>query len=388
MAGVSIKKPDRVKVIQPPEMGKEMTGEVIRSIKELDASWLTKVLCQNGLLQGRVVEVELENIGEGVGLMSELARIKLTYEPADVSTPTSMVVKYASQNENKDIAQSMDFYAREVNFYRHLAPVSPIKTPTIYHAAFEPDGYNFVLLMEDLADSASGNQLVGATEAETYLALGQLAQLHGNWWGKVHTDEFDWLYDLGDRKVIELYRDQVYLPGLEPAIENFPDFFTSSRQSICRRLGGQYLERFEEGFAGPQTFAHGDYRLDNMFFTGTAERLDLVVVDWQISGIAKGPFDAAYFMSQSLDVDFRSRIEKEALSYYYDRLCAQGVTDYSFEDCWRDYRMAILICLIYPISVCGNTDLGNERGVQLAETMLERCLSAVEDLGCDEFLSA
>ncbi|MBT3710956.1 MAG: aminoglycoside phosphotransferase, partial [Gammaproteobacteria bacterium] len=63
-----------------------------------------------------------------------------------------------------------------------------------------------------------------------------------------------------------------------------------------------------------------------------------------------------------------------------------GVTDYSFEQCWSDYRRMVLGCLIYPITVCGTLDLANERGQALAECMLERNLSAISDLGSAELL--
>ena len=82
----------------------------------------------------------------------------------------------------------------------------------------------------------------------------------------------------------------------------------------------------------------------------------------------------------------RKRIEKQLVEFYVEKLREAGVTDYSFEQCWSDYRRMVLGCLIYPITVCGTLDLANERGQALAECMLERNLSAISDLGSAELL--
>jgi hypothetical protein len=53
---------------------------------------------------------------------------------------------------------------------------------------------------------------------------------------------------------------------------------------------------------------------------------------------------------------------------------------------WQDYKLVILGCLIYPITVCGTLDTANERGRVLGETMLERNLTAISDLGCQQLV--
>ena len=76
----------------------------------------------------------------------------------------------------------------------------------------------------------------------------------------------------------------------------------------------------------------------------------------------------------------------EALSLYHDTLVNEGVTDFSFDECFRDYRMCMLTSLITPIAVCGTLDSGNKRGMEMGKIMLSRNLAAIEDLGCAGFL--
>ena len=65
-----------------------------------------------------------------------------------------------------------------------------------------------------------------------------------------------------------------------------------------------------------------------------------------------------------------------------------GVTDYSFDECWRDYRHAIMFTLAYPIVGLGapGFDLSNDRGMDLVLAMFERSTSAIADLKTWELL--
>ena len=48
-----------------------------------------------------------------------------------------------------------------------------------------------------------------------------------------------------------------------------------------------------------------------------------------------------------------------------------------------DYRYNLLVTMITPIAVCGTLDQGNERGLELGRTMLERSLSALQSMDCE-----
>ena len=92
-------------------------------------------------------------------------------------------------------------------------------------------------------------------------------------------------------------------------------------------------------------------------------------------------------MCQSLPSARRKELEKPLLERYIAGLKAGGVTDYDVDTAFEDYRLMILGCLVYPITVCGSLDLSNERGKALGETMLERNLTAIDQLGCAELLN-
>ena len=81
----------------------------------------------------------------------------------------------------------------------------------------------------------------------------------------------------------------------------------------------------------------------------------------------------------------RERTEVEGGSAEAERT-DRGVSGYSFDQCWDDYRMATLFCVAYPLVAGGQIDLGNERGVELVGEMARRSLTAVTDLDADSLL--
>jgi hypothetical protein len=93
-------------------------------------------------------------------------------------------------------------------------------------------------------------------------------------------------------------------------------------------------------------------------------------------------------MSQSINPDDRRAIEMDVLRAYHEKLLERGVNNYSFDQCFDDYRISAMFCLVYPVVAGGNLDLANERGVTLAKTMLDRSIATILDLDCDEMIPA
>ena len=345
------------------------------SVTDIDAQWLTTALQRGGHLNGQVVDFEVEPVGVGVGLMSQLARFRITYE-GDQHPPANLMVKCAAQTDNRAVAQLLDFYNREANFYTRMSAQCPLRTAQCYYVDVNQANYDFVLILENLSALATRDQLVGASRDEIMVAVGKVAQMHAQYWGK--TADQTWMYDvMGAEEAVKL-KTYVYMPSLEPALNRFDYCFTEAQRALVRTVGENYSDYWATNGC-PNTFIHGDYRQDNMMYpSGAAEA---IVIDWQICGYGKGIFDIAYLMCQSVDPDLRGKIEMDVLAHYRDALQEQGVT-YGEQACLKDYCLYVLGCLIYPITVCGTLDLSNERGRALGESMLTRNLRAVVELDC------
>jgi len=349
--------------------------EVPTSTQAITIDWLTRTLKEAGHLRGSITELKLETIGEGVGLMGELARCHLAYDGPE-SLPATIIAKCAAQNENIEVAKVLDFYNREVNFYNHIGQDCPMRVPQSFYGAVNQTTYDCVVLMEDLGSASSRDQLVGASTEEVYSAIREIAKLHAGWWGKA--DLSPWMYDM--MSVDESLRMQalIYQPAVESAIEKFDYLLDATTKAVLRKVGENFPEFWAKNLSPVETFLHGDYRQDNMLYP--AGESEAIVMDWQISGRGQPVFDIAYFMCQSVPSEIRADIERDLLSFYSAQLAELGV-DYPSDQCFEDYRRLVLGCLIYPVTVCGTLDLSNERGKALGESMMKRNLTAIEDLG-------
>jgi len=328
-----------------------------------------------------ITNVEIKTLGEGVGLMSSIARAHLTMASGAEKT---VIVKCIARNHNSDLAKGINFYFNEVNFYRHLAAETPIRFPKALYAEVDPDTQDFLLVLEDLGSEQAGDQLISCTSDQLQVAYERAAQLHGTYWNR--TTEFDWLTYQIDMKTLLFRRDAIFKPGVQPTINAFPDFFTGNRAEVAERIADQFPDLYLMAARGPQTVIHGDYRTDNMFLLNEGGKSDIIAFDWQNMTGGSGTQDIAYFCSQSADPEFHGDVQMQALRRYHDTLIDLGVKNYSFDQCLERYRYSLLIVMITPIAVCGTLDQGNERGVKLGETMLERSFSALESVDAAELL--
>ena len=354
-------------------------------IENLTANWMDQALSVGGLLTvPRVQDVLLEEIGVGVGMVGKLLRCHLTYRSGDSNGPETVIVKMPSEHpETLETARRLRLYQREYAFYRRLASRVPVRSPALLYGDFDDSSNRFVLVLEDLGHLTNPDQVDGASAEQAKTAVRAAAMLHGHFWNRVDRPPLSGFHQSATPERQALVQ-RVYQDSLGPALERFGHVFNAPMRRLAEEFGSEMVGYLEAVAAGPLAFTHGDFRLDNMFFGG--DDTDFAVVDWQVSGVASGLSDVAYFLSSSVTPEIRRAIEQEALAEYHDIIRRSGVDEYSLEDCWRSYRQNMLGCFRTPIIAGGQLDFGNHRSRQLAETFLHRTLTAIDDLDVRDFL--
>ena len=120
---------------------------------------------------------------------------------------------------------------------------------------------------------------------------------------------------------------------------------------------------------------HGDYRLDNIMFGPDGS---VTVVDWQTIAVGLPARDLAYFLSTSLTPDRRRVHERRVVAAHDEALKRHGVTDYSAEESWQDYRLGMLHA---PLIATLEQRSRRPRNVDaMMLVMLERASAAIHDL--------
>lgn len=346
--------------------------------KGFTPSFLTEQLQQNGYLplDGTVHTVSPSTIGDGTGMMAEIAKLDLQYKGNQGSAPASLIAKFASQNPtNREIAAAYKLYERETRFLSELDPMTDVRTPATYLSILDQD--RFLILMEDLTDYDVGSQVVGATLRESELAIDQLIKLHAPFWGKI--ESLDWVPHIANSYHADNMQSlaSVGAPGL---IEKFGDYLTP----LYIEHQASFLEHLPELQAGmdeaPTTLCHGDYRMENLLYGNQSHQDDAAVIDWQGPLRARGMNDVALFLGQSTQTDVRRIHEKELIGRYLSGLEEAGVDAIHPARAWNDYRYSLLYNWVYVTVVAGTLDTSDARAFAWMAQMVARQSAVTEDL--------
>lgn len=347
------------------------TAETPSSIDDITVDWLTAVLRADASLpaMATVTAVRAEQIAMDTGFSSLLYRLHLT---GSDGVPTSIIVKLPAQSEARGAMDMMEGYVREVSFYQLVAGRAPIGVPHPYYAQLTNGPTNFVLVLEDLQDWENADYRTGVTLQRARACISHLAGLHA------------WSAEPGNAEVLAAF------PGVGTQVmrELLPSVFGIGWQAYKQGADVPIpasVEAFAERFAehAPKALdaltersmlVHGDFRADNLFFAAE----ELKVVDFQFAARGVGTVDIAYLVSQGVPTELRDGRDEELVRGYLCELEKLGVEDYSFDEAWRHYRLAVGFLMVLPVVALLGAATMPERARELCMTLIERSVATFD----------
>jgi hypothetical protein len=354
-----------------------------KTIEDISAPWMSDVLRGAGVLRRATVRaVDVRAIGEGVGFLSGRARVAASYDRPEEGAPATVVVKLpASVKEGADFAESMRAYEREIRFYREVAPRTPIRVPRMFATIMEPADNVFVLVMEDLKGLTVGDQVTGMNRAEVLAAVQTIAPLHALWWDGDRRRALPWVPTAEQQLKMLSLTPETIRTAWPQFLESFGDSLPPGGRALGERII-RHLEGVLAAFAkGKRTLVHFDYRADNLFIDDLARKDPIVVVDWQLAMWGLGAYDIARLAGGSIPAAQRCGHQKEIVECWHEGLMAGGVTGYSREEAWHDYRLSVIMAALNPVLVHYMFKTGGRRGTALGAAMTKRFFDAL--LECD-----
>lgn len=341
------------------------------------AQWFTEVIGIDDV----ATSARWERIAEGVGLLGRLARFELQWTKG--TGPATVIVKLPSViPEMIEMAQLFGFYDREINFYSNPG-VTSVRTPRCWHVDASPDVVPFVIVMEDLADARIVDQLEGCTLEDGLRVARAAARLHAPLWGKPELHELSWLPAVNG----PLYSAaQPVLQESAPAfVERWGPMIGAEAAALALRVADNLNNIQHRAAEGPLTICHYDLRLDNLLFDDRSD--EVVMIDFQLMGTQRGPFDLSYFLGWSMTPDQRRAHTDTILDEYAAVLGEEGV---AVDRGWIDdvYRESMLMIVAMGITTGVDAVTENERGDALIEALVVRGSLAAADVGAAEFLPA
>ena len=298
--------------------------------------WLGEQLRAAGLLgDGAIIGLRWEPIG--TGQVGDSARFHLSYDRPGVG-PATVAGKFPAADANsRGTAAAFGLYAKEVGFYREVAPRLGVRVPQALVAEIGEDGVEFVLIFEDLGPARGGNQLASCSFADAQAGLRQAAAIHGPSWNNPALIGLDLLQPR------EGHADQVKaLYGNAQAIfrERYADSLEPELMAVCEEVN-EAKELVFGRESATKSIVHGDFRLDNMLFDIKGGAEDIAVLDWQTVAIGNPMTDIGYFMGTGIGDELRRAHEDELLDLYCSEMTKRGVS-MTRDAIWDDYVLGAL----------------------------------------------
>ena len=333
----------------------------IPHIDDLDPAWLAARLGLN-----ESCDVDVSPIGSGQ--VANCYRVAMLHDGVQIA---SAVAKTPSSDPTSRATASLQqLYLRETSFYQHLAPIISTRTPHCFAVEHDDDD-NFFLLLEDMHPAHLIDQFDGLDEQMAKIGLAQLAALHGPTMHRGELHDARWLNGVSNA-LRPLY--SAVVPTLFTSfLERYEASVSASTYSFVEKLG-EDLELFSAYHSDFACVTHGDFRTDNLLFDAKATAVPLCVVDWQTVAVSSPMLDVAYFLTTSLGVEERERLEMRLLDFYLDELTVYGV-DYPREVMLSEYARYTLQPIVMLVAAAGLVER-TERGDRMFLTMIERGVRA------------
>ena len=356
------------------------------SLDDITPEWLTAALADGGIPRGaNITGYAAETIAAGAGFMSRLFRLRLDYDVAGPDLPGAIIVKLPwSDPDLRAVYARFGQHGREVRFYRELAANPHLPAPRCHHSGIDPITGDTVLLLEDMSGARQGDSVAGCGFDDARLAIVQLARFQASWWDSPALAALEWM----PSKAAEAALYQEIHPGAwRSLVEKAGAGMPRGLRQLGNRLGPDVPRIKAELTASPRTVVHGDYRPDNCFFSADAGQHRPVVIDWEFCVRGRGICDVATFITETFPAQQRREAEMELVRTYHAVLLDSGVSDYSFQECWHDYRLAMLELFIFWIVTGGYCAYEGDRATAYLHNTLGRIDAAITELGSLELIS-
>lgn len=352
-----------------------MLNTLIAHPSEITTDWLTSVLTASGALhRGTVAGFELDN---GRGNWSTSARLRILYTPgAEGDLPSRLFLKMV----NTDL-EDESFDDSEVTYYtRDYLGLPDAPLIRCYNAVHSAEKKRYHLLLDDVSETHTEAFNIKPT-LEYGLALADaLAVMHAHWWGAARLAEAGApIHDAAHiRRFIGVAQPGVQhiLPRFEPDLKaHWPQLirtiFDRHPQALVDRTGD------DNGF----TLIHGDAGAYNILVPRQGTRpvylIDRQPFNWSLTTWL-GVYDLVYIMVLDWDPALCRQWEIPILQHYHSRLQALGVTGYSWQQLWDDYRLCAAIGVYIAVEYSRGGVL--EDTVKYWLPMLQRSLTACDEL--------
>ena len=324
-----------------------MPEQVITSLEQVTANWLTAVLSNSGALtNGAVAAVDMD-AGQGNWSTSGTLRLRYT-DDAQGERPARLFLKMV----DTDTGDGEFFGPSEVTYYtRDYVGVADAPLLRCYDGRYSETLHRYHLLLEDVSHThIEADEKALTLEYGLALAEG-LAVLHAHWWGAGRLAEANAPIHNANhiRRFVEIAE-----PGVAHVVaqfaHNLKPHWPELLQLLFACLPDELVTRAQD--ADHFTLIHGDPNPRNILVPRVGTRplylIDRQPFDWSLTTWV-GAYDLAYVMALYWEGDRRRALEKPVLRHYHETLARRGVQGYTWQQLYDDYRLSVAVTVAVAV---------------------------------------
>ncbi|MCL2815520.1 MAG: ecdysteroid 22-kinase family protein [Oscillospiraceae bacterium] len=320
-------------------MNYEIYENIMSDTPVIDDGYLRSVL---DLSENQTITfVEITEVKESNTALVIKASVQI--KDGDDVCQKKLFIKTMKQNKAENVYHGVS--QNEGKFYKFIrdSGVNNLPIPVCYDVFISEEKGEFVIVLEDISSRYTAPDDAILKDKSIWFSCAEsLARFHAAFWNREIIPQIE-----------ETERDfQEDRDGIQEFISEFSEKFDDKTKEVLRRsseINISLSKGFPHRINGRNnvTIGNGDSHIYNFMLPLGKENKPLIV-DFQFWGEGTGTNDLSHLTRVGFSDDLKREIQRSLVEHYHKTLLANGVTGYSWDECWRDYRLNAVTKVLIP----------------------------------------
>jgi len=295
----------------------------------------------------KICNVVLDEVKESNTSLVIKATVKFGgYDEIDTR---KLFIKTVNHNQYENAYHNMSM--KEGKFYKLIRDnnINNLLIPRCYDIFISEDTGEFLIVLEDLSEKYVVSDSAKFNDKNVWFScIDSLAQFHSRLWNNAIIDSL-----ITGREMREIEAEsKSQKEQLHKFLLQFNEKFNHKIRKIFNHVMEINIslmkERQQRVYSKNNiTICNGDSHIYN-FMLPTGESYNPLIVDFQFWGEGIGTADLAHFTRVGFSDELKEKIQIPLVEYYHTALLKNGVTNYSWNSCFRGYHLHAATMVLIP----------------------------------------
>ncbi len=260
-------------------------------------------------------------------------------------------MKMGKNNHGENAYSSL--CSNEVKFYKFIRENSNYDLPIVkcYYSNEGNDHKSFNIILDNISNGYQGIKNIDLTNSDIWISAATcIGEFQSRFWN-LATSNNDQLKYSTENEVEENIRNCI------SRFKIFKDYvgsrFNSEEYHIYEHAVSEFIKLEKESYNRLEnhnnvSIRHGDSHIYNFMFSTNRHTLPKLM-DFQFWGPGIGVEDIAHLSRVNFSIGKTEDVHKQIVNAYHNTLLQNGVKNYTWSECWDDYRKQVISMLLIPM---------------------------------------